>query len=95
MIRVISTQRMEFAKPPPALVLRYQSDLNIDEEEKLQQEVSEIWSDFQKDAEEAHLDAAAIIANEVPTGWPIYHSRTFGFVFQKAPDGSWKQTRDK
>ena len=90
-IRVISIQRVEFNRPPPALVLRYQTDLRLDQKDKLQEEVSDIWSDFRKDVETADLKAAAIIAGEMPNGWPLYRFNTYGFVFEKAQDGNWTQ----
>ena len=93
-IRVISVGRMHFTEAPPALVLSYQTDLEVDQAEALQEEVAEIWRGFQRDAEQAKLSSAVIMANEVPDGFLIKTNRSRSFVFARNPDGTWLQEAD-
>ncbi len=94
-IRVLSLQRMTFSKGPPAIVLRYETDLRLDDQEKLTAEVDKIAPDVLREAEKAGLSDAAIISCEKPSGWPIYHSRNYGFTWAKNAAGSWVRHEDK
>ena len=90
-IRIISAGQINFQQSGPALALSYQTNLKVDEQDKLRAEVEEIWRDFQKDADQAKLNSAIIMANEVPTGRFIQQGRAFNFVFERKPDGMWPQ----
>lgn len=90
-IRVLSVGPMYFSHDQPALVLRYQTDLNVDQKERLRAEVTEIWKDFRKEADRADMTGAIIMANEVPKGRFIQRGRSFNFVFEKRPDGTWPE----
>ncbi|MGV8083632.1 MAG: hypothetical protein AB2L09_08400 [Coriobacteriia bacterium] len=63
----------------------------MDDREALAAEVAGIWPDFQRDVASAEVTAAAITASEMPSGWPIYHARTYTFIYTEQPDGTWKQ----
>jgi hypothetical protein len=82
---------MSFAASGPALVLSYQTKLKVDESEALRTEVVEIWKDFRKDVDQAKLDSAIIMANEVPTGRIIQQGKSHNFVFARKADGSWPE----
>jgi len=90
-IRVISVGQMHFQKSGPALVLSYQTDLKIDQAAELRREVTEVWRDFRKEAERSKMAAAIIMVNEVPTGRFIQQGRSYNFVFERKPDGTWPQ----
>jgi hypothetical protein len=94
-IEVISVGKMSFPESGPALILRYQTDLNLDDKQALAQEVDAIWPDFQKEVQSAEVTGAAITASERPRGWPLYHMRQFTFVYTQQPDGTWKQAHSK
>jgi hypothetical protein len=80
---------MHFQSSGPALTLSYQTDLKLDETESLRHEVSEIWRDFQKEADSAKVTSAVIMASEIPRGRFVAVSRSQNFVFIRSPDGSW------
>jgi hypothetical protein len=90
-IRVLSVGKMHFSHDQPALVLRYQTDLNVDQQDALRAEVTEIWRDFRKEADKANMTGAIIMANEVPKGRFIQRGRSFNFVFEKRRDGTWPE----
>jgi hypothetical protein len=88
-IRVISVGQMQFQQSGPALVLSYQTDLKVADTQALRAEVAEIWADFQKDATQARVASAIVIANEVPSGSIIQQGKGYRFVFTRNADGIW------
>lgn len=90
-VRVISVSHMQFSETSPALVLSYQTDLKIDQTEKLRQEVTDIWREFQADVDQAKLTSAIIMANEVPSGRFVSTNKSYNFVFERNADGTWPQ----
>jgi len=90
-VKVLGVGKMYFSRDEPALMLKYLTDVAIDDEDALQKEVDEIWPFFRVDVEKAQLRTAIISANEPPTGVVISESRAFTFVFKKADDGTWLQ----
>jgi hypothetical protein len=88
-IKVLGVGQMNFSSGEKALMLKYQTDLKIEDKDALQREVDEIWPGFRIDVENARLDSAIISANEAPTGGIISKNRAFNFVFKKASDGNW------
>lgn len=63
-IKVISVSTINFARggDPPGYLLRYETDLPIDDVEQLHQEAVEIWKDFRKDVENVFLSIGIITA---------------------------------
>jgi hypothetical protein len=90
-VRIISVAPMTFPESGPALILKYQTDLKVDQMTPLTQEVDEIWTDFKPQVEKAGFNGAAITAEEVPSGWPIYHSNAYTFVYTRQSDGTWQR----
>ena len=90
-IRILSMGQMSFTQASPALVLKYQTDLKIDDKEHLTEEVREIWNDFRGDADKAKVTSAIIMANEVPKGTFIQTGRSYNFVFERSAAGVWSQ----
>jgi hypothetical protein len=72
-------------------MLRYRTDLTIDNMAALQQEADDIWTVFQVDAEKAKVKFAIISATETPksSGFIISSNRGYNFLYQKSPDGQW------
>jgi hypothetical protein len=79
-----------FSKGDPALMLKYQTDLSLDNKVVLQQEVAEIWKSFRVDVEKAQLNSAVISASDVPQGIVIKTGKSYNFVYQKTKDGNWQ-----
>jgi hypothetical protein len=90
-IKVLGVGQIHFSEGEPALMLKYQTELHVDDKPALQHEIDEIWPRFKQDVENAHLSAAIISANEPPRGGFISTNRSFNFVFEKAADGTWVQ----
>jgi hypothetical protein len=91
-IKLLSMGRVYFAKDSPALILNYRTDIPIDDVPKLEQEVTDIWSVFQVDADKSQLTSAFISAHETPK--PIGLSfvttdRSYNFGYRKSADGRW------
>ena len=91
MIKVLGTGTLYFSQDEPALMLKYQTDYNLEDKASLQKEIEEIWATFRADAERANVKNAVIAANEAPQGRFITTNRNFNFVFKKSADGIWKQ----
>jgi hypothetical protein len=92
-VRVAGVTRIFFRKGDQALMLKYYTDININNRSELQDEVEELWELFRVDVEKAGLKAAIISANEMPKG-VISRTEGFNFVFTKEPDGKWVLTND-
>ena len=86
-IRVLGVVRWNFSQGPPALMLQYQTDLKVSDLPALQREVSEIWPEFRKDAENGGFQSAIISANEIPQGFLIKKSQSYNFVFERSVHG--------
>ena len=72
-------------------MLKYQTDLSLDDAPALQAEVNEIWQVFVHDVEKANLTRAVISANGIPTGGLVKTSRGVNFAFKKVDDGTWEE----
>jgi hypothetical protein len=90
-IKLLGVGQIHFSEGGSALMLKYQTNLHIDDKSALQHEIDEIWVGFRKDAESAHLNAAIIHASEPPSGGFISTNKGHNFVFKKAADGTWVQ----
>jgi hypothetical protein len=89
-VKVLSVGKISFSQGDPALMLKYQTDLSVDNRVVLQQEVAEIWESFRGDVEKAQLNSAVISANDVPKGIVIKTGKSYNFVYQKTKDGNWQ-----
>ena len=78
-------------KEGTALMLRYRTDLAIDNIPSLQQEADDIWSVFRIDADKAGVTTAIISATDTPKSTGVISSKNRGcnFVYHKSPDGHW------
>jgi len=88
-IRVRAVGPLYFTQASPALNLQYETDLTIDDRQALTHEVTEIWQDFRRDADRGNFQAAVITAHEKARGFIITQNRSYNFVFDRRPDGSW------
>lgn len=93
-VRVLSINHVSFRHGEPALVLTYESSIQVDQYSALRLEVEDIWEVFQKDVEAANLRAAAVRAVNAPTDLFKETRKGYGFVFIRQSDGSWKCTND-
>jgi hypothetical protein len=80
-----------------ALMLRYRTDLAIDNISAMQQEADDIWTVFQIDAEKAKVTTAIISATDTPKSSGLISStnRGYNFVDQKLPDGQWSRLKNQ
>jgi len=90
---VLGVGRINFPESGPALMLKYQTDLRMDDTSALHAEVQRIWAEFRKDAERAQVQSAIVSANSAPTGGLVSHGRTYNFVYERSGDGSWREVR--
>ena len=88
-IKVSGVTKMNFKKGGHTLMLRYYTDIDISDMNKLQQEVDDIWQSFFKiDVEKAGIKLAIISANEMPKG-TVSMTKRHNFIFTRKEDGSW------
>jgi len=88
-IKVLSISKVEYSKGVMALMVRYQTNLSIDDHKALSDEVDSVWKLTQKDVERLGYNEAIISSNEVPKGIIITESRMQNFIFERGPDGQW------
>jgi hypothetical protein len=90
-VKVLGISKMFFAKGDPALMLKYRTDLKLDDREQLRKEVEEVWQAFRVDVEREGLKAAVISVQETPTRMLIItKSRGYNFVVKKSDAGAWE-----
>jgi hypothetical protein len=94
-VALLGVGQMNFSQGGPALMIKYQTDLKMDDMDKLRNEATEVWQAFQTEAEKSNLKNGIVSANEKPKGWIITHNSSYNFVFQKSDDGSWKVLETK
>jgi hypothetical protein len=82
--------QINFPKGPPALMLRYETDLKTTDMEALRKEADEIFAVLKIDAEKGQFQSAIVSANEKPTGLILGKSKGYNFVYEKRADGRWR-----
>jgi hypothetical protein len=93
-IRVLGIGKVNFSQSGPALMLKYQTDLNMDDADAVHAEAERIWAEFRKDAERAQVQSAIISANSPPSGGGVItHTRTYNFVFERSAGADWREIR--
>ena len=75
---------------PSALVLTYETEIELSSYSKLKSEVDEIWKSFRHDVEKSGFTVAAIRAQRPLKGEGKRIGQGHGFVFLKQENGSWK-----
>lgn len=93
-VKVLGVIRVNFPQGPPALMLKYETDLKIGDKEALRKEVDEIFAVFKVDAENGQFRSAIVSANEKPTGLFLKKSSGYNFVYEKRTDGRWHCLED-
>lgn len=94
-IKVLSVGKMLFSGGDRALMLKYQTEIPLDNKTALREEVEEIWKYFKLDVEKTDSTSAIISANEPPKGFIVTTNKNYNFVIQKDKDGNWKFLEDK
>ena len=90
-VKVLGITKMFFAKGDPALVLKYRTDIKLEDHEQLRKEVEEVWQAFRVDVEREGLTAAVISVQETPKRVLIItKSRGYNFVVKKSDAGAWE-----
>jgi hypothetical protein len=92
-VKVLGIGKWFFTKSKvTALMLRYETKLNIDNVELLRQEAEEIWPIFRVNAEKSGLSTAIISANEIQKKniLGVSHYSSYNFVISKTDFGPWK-----
>jgi len=93
-VKVLGIVRIDFPKAPPALMLKYETDLKISDVEALRKEADEIFAVFKADAENGKFTSAIVSANDKPTGLILKNSNGYNFVYEKRADGQWHCLED-
>ena len=88
-IKVNGIVKMNFPNSDPALVMNYLTDIQISDKVALRKEIDEVWSVFQKDVENAKLNAGVIRATHMEGSGFVKSGKGYGYVFVKRDDGKW------
>jgi len=95
-VKVIGITQMSFTKGDPALMLKYQTALRLEDRDQLRKEVEEVWQVFRVDVERAGLKAAVISVQETPKRVLIVStSKGYNFVVKKSEAGTWEFLDDR
>ena len=89
-IKISSIGKAHFSESDPALIIKYETDLDIENVDALKTEVSEIWPVFKHNAEQAGLTNAVIQATKTTKKNAFMSSaKNYGFVYKKQDSGEW------
>ncbi len=88
-VKVLSVSKVESSKGVMALMVRYQTNLSIEEHKALGDEVDDVWKFAVKDVERDGFTEAIITPNEVHKGIFLTSNRMLNFIFEKSADGKW------
>ncbi len=94
-IQVLGVGTINFPEGGPALMLKYETGIDMKDRAALRQEADEIWVEFQAEAERANVASAILSANSKPQGALIQQAQGYNFVFEKDSTGVWKCLDDK
>lgn len=95
-VKVLGVTKMFFAKGDPALMLKYRTDLRIEDQARLRKEVEEVWQAFRVDVERAGVKAAIISAHEPSRRLLILSTnKSYNFLIQKSEAGVWEFLDDR
>ncbi len=94
-LRVLGVGTINFPRGGSALMLRYVSDVGLDDRAALSKEADEIWAGFQPEAEKANVGSVILSANSVPSNGIIQHQQAFNFVYERDSTGIWRRLTDK
>jgi hypothetical protein len=94
-IKVLGVGRINLPASGPALMLKYQTDLNMSDTAALHAEAERIWQEFRKDAEQAQVASAILSANSPPSGGMVSHGHAYNFVYEKAAEGTWRELQKR
>jgi hypothetical protein len=72
-----------------AVMVRYQTNLSLDQRTALVQEVDDFWKIAVKDVDHYGYNEAILSSNEIHKGIFLTASRMLNFIFEKGPDGKW------
>jgi len=86
-IKLLGIGRFSPSPERTVLMLKYETDLNIDDKQALRKEVDEIWAGFRLSVEKENMNEAIISANEPLKGG---FGRSYDFEYRKSPDGTWQ-----
>jgi len=89
LVKVLSVSKVEYSKGIMALMVRYQTNLSVDENKALSDEVDDFWKIAVKDVEHYGFHAAIISSNEIPKGMFVTANRMLNFIYEKSSDGKW------
>lgn len=68
-IEVLGVTAMHFSNGPPALMLKYQTAISIQDTAALRKEAGEVWDRFRPDVEQKGFKNAILSANDAPKGF--------------------------
>jgi hypothetical protein len=95
-VKVLGITKMFVTKGDPALVLKYRTDLRLEDHDQLRKEVEEVWQAFRVDVERAGLKAAVISVQATPKRMLIVTtSKGYNFVVKKSDAGAWEFLDDR
>jgi hypothetical protein len=92
-IKIMAFQKWIEAGEDNSLVLRYQTDIDLNSKDELRKEVEHIWQFLRINVEKEGMTKARILAQTPATGRFVKKRSGFGFLIEKQVDGTW-QFRD-
>jgi hypothetical protein len=88
-VKILSIGKINFSGDSPALMLKYETDIPIDNQPLLKAEADDIWEYFHADVEEAGLSTGIISANEPVRGLIVKTGKGFNFIYTRGSSGIW------
>ncbi len=89
-VKIMGLSKMYASDGKAALMLRYLTEIKLDNVAELRKEAEDIWSKFRSKVEKAELDGAILSATTPPEGWIIKTSKSYNFLIRKNKDGQWE-----
>jgi hypothetical protein len=80
---------VRFTKGPPALLVRYVTEVKMTDTATLAAEAAEVFAQFRPTAERARFTGFVAHAVETPTSVMAKEANGYNFVWTRGPDGGW------
>jgi hypothetical protein len=88
-VKIIGEARVHLQNSIPAIMLKYETDISIDDFSSLKQEAEEVWKDFKDEVEKKGYTTAVLSADHFSNVGKIRDGKGYNFVLIKNRAGTW------
>jgi hypothetical protein len=93
LIKVVKIVVMQYHQSEPIMMLKYETNIDLNDVSHLHEEVMDIWSEFKTKADEKKVNDVIISAYSVSKGSIVQISKCYNFTFRKIAGKQWMEIK--